>query len=59
VKSTFECSVLWFCPVCQTALDRQDALGEIEAAHRSEKPETFAEFVERPNVLRMGATDDV
>jgi len=54
IKSTFECSMLWFCPVCQTALDRLDPLGAIEAAYRSDKPETFAEFVKRPDVLQPG-----
>jgi hypothetical protein len=45
VRATVECSVLFFCPLCRTALDRLDPLGEIEAAHRSSEPETFEAFI--------------
>jgi hypothetical protein len=37
--------VLFFCPACHTALDRLDALGEIESAHRPGAPETFETFI--------------
>lgn len=45
-KATFECSVLYFCPVCHTALDRLDQLGEIEREMRGDAaPLTFEDLV--------------
>lgn len=45
IKATVECSMLWFCPVCHTALDRQDPLGEIEREARGDGPPlTFEEL---------------
>jgi len=45
-KSPIEVSVLLFCPLCHTAMDRLDTLGEIEAQLRGGEPGTFEELIE-------------
>ncbi len=57
IKSPIEVSVLWFCPGCRTAMDRLDPLGAIEAEQRGDGPETFEEYVKRPEVLGVMEVD--